>query len=180
MTRTAKDFRVESSQVASSSSSTATSQADQGASVGSSSTSRPAPPSPAARSLPHRAAIAIGANVGDRFANIECALRLLETSSPDTERSKAAQRIVVVDTSFMYETTPMYVEDQPLFINCACMVGSSTPPWPVSDLFETIVDRDRLGTTRAAIVLKTHRRGGRTHRDIPERPSRGRPRHRHI
>ena len=128
VTRTAKDFRVEQSQIASSSSAKPTSQATQSGTVGSPSTSRLAPPSPVARSLPHRAAIAIGANVGDRFANIERALRLLETSSPDVEQSKGAQRIVVVDTSFMYETAPMYVENQPQFINCACMVSFSAAP----------------------------------------------------
>ena len=80
----------------------------------------PSRPQPA---LAHHAAIAIGANIGDRFANIDCALRLLELSSPDTQKWTGVQRIVIVNTSFMYETAPMYVEDQPKFINCACMVG---------------------------------------------------------
>lgn len=76
----------------------------------------------------HRAALALGANLGDRFANIELALRLLETPPKGSDISKAA----VVDTSFMYETAPMYVTDQPKFINCACMVwmfsyGSMSP-----------------------------------------------------
>ena len=66
----------------------------------------------------HRAALALGANLGDRFANIELALRLLETPPKGGDISKA----MVVDTSFMYETAPMYVTDQPKFINCACMV----------------------------------------------------------
>jgi len=35
-----------------------------------------------------------------------------------------ATRVSVVDTSFMYETAPMYVTDQPRFANCACMVCS--------------------------------------------------------
>ena len=72
--------------------------------------------------LPHRAAIAIGANIGDRFANIERALRLLEAPGADLEKWEGLPRALVVDTSFMYETAPMYVEDQPKFINCACMV----------------------------------------------------------
>ena len=67
----------------------------------------------------HRAALALGANLGDRFANIELALRLLETPPTGGDTPRAA----VVDTSFMYETAPMYVTDQPKFINCACMVG---------------------------------------------------------
>lgn len=76
------------------------------------------------KSLPHRVAIAIGANIGDRFASIECALRLLEAPGADIEKWAGSPRVVVVDTSFMYETAPMYVEDQPKFINCACMVCS--------------------------------------------------------
>ena len=75
------------------------------------------------KTLPHLAAIAIGANVGDRFQNIECALRLLEAPGANLEKWIGSPRVVVVDTSFMYETAPMYVEDQPKFINCACMVG---------------------------------------------------------
>lgn len=74
------------------------------------------------KSLPHTAAIAIGANIGDRFSNIECALRLLEAPGADIDKWTGPPRVVVVDTSFMYETAPMYVEDQPKFINCACMV----------------------------------------------------------
>ncbi|GBE83404.1 Folic acid synthesis protein [Sparassis crispa] len=71
----------------------------------------------------HRAAIALGANLGDRFANIELALRLLEM--PDgTGRPRAA----VVDTSFLYETAPMYVTDQPQFINGACMIETDMNP----------------------------------------------------
>ena len=29
----------------------------------------------------------------------------------------------VVATSFLYETAPMYVTDQPAFVNCACLVS---------------------------------------------------------
>lgn len=69
----------------------------------------------------HRAALAFGANLGDRLANIELALRLLETSPSGGSQPRA----VVVDTSFMYETAPMYVADQPNFMNCACMVSAA-------------------------------------------------------
>ena len=68
---------------------------------------------PQGKSLPHIAAIAIGANIGDRFANIEAALRLLEAPGADLEKWTGSQRVLVVDRSFMYETAPMYVEDQP-------------------------------------------------------------------
>lgn len=75
----------------------------------------------------HKVALALGSNLGDRFANIEMALRLLETPQPflDREAFTESAQLVVVDTSFLYETAPMYVTDQPSFINCACMVGHS-------------------------------------------------------
>jgi len=59
------------------------------------------------------AVIAFGSNVGDRFANIEKALQTLEDGS-ETK---------IVDTSFLYETDAMYVEDQARFINGACAVS---------------------------------------------------------
>ncbi|KAG6910042.1 hypothetical protein DXG01_013766 [Tephrocybe rancida] len=78
-------------------------------------------------------AIAIGSNLGDRFYNIELALRLLEVpqvglSSEDLLQCGAGAYVTVVDTSFMYETTPMYVTDQPSFINCACLIETNIPP----------------------------------------------------
>jgi dihydroneopterin aldolase/2-amino-4-hydroxy-6-hydroxymethyldihydropteridine diphosphokinase/dihydropteroate synthase len=57
-------------------------------------------------------ALALGSNVGDRVANIEGALSYLERKSD----------VRIVDTSFLYETAPMYVVDQPNFINGACLV----------------------------------------------------------
>jgi dihydroneopterin aldolase/2-amino-4-hydroxy-6-hydroxymethyldihydropteridine diphosphokinase/dihydropteroate synthase len=71
----------------------------------------------------HIAAIALGTNMGDRFANIELALRLLE--APHSLDLKDGI-VSIIDTSFMYETTPMYVTDQPMFINCACLVRPSS------------------------------------------------------
>ncbi|KAI8989165.1 Dihydropteroate synthase [Trametes punicea] len=82
----------------------------------------------AKNSLPHRVAIAIGANIGDRFANIEYALRLLEAPGADLEHWSGERRVVIIDTSFMYETAPMYVAEQPRFINCACMVETNLEP----------------------------------------------------
>lgn len=61
----------------------------------------------------HRVYIALGSNMGDSAANIVRALQLL------VERCECR----VVDTSFLYETPPMYVTDQPTFLNAACKVG---------------------------------------------------------
>ena len=80
--------------------------------------------------LPFRTvAIAFGSNLGDRFANIELALRLLEfpgkfVGAGDDINQKDAE-IAIIDTSFLYETAPMYVTDQPSFVNGACLVRVS-------------------------------------------------------
>ncbi|KAI0312716.1 Dihydropteroate synthase-like protein [Amylostereum chailletii] len=75
----------------------------------------------------HTVSVALGSNLGDRFANIEVALRFLEqpgrflSSHPDAHVS-------VVNTSFMYETAPMYLTDQPKFANCACLIQTNLQP----------------------------------------------------
>jgi len=79
-----------------------------------------------------KVAIAFGSNLGDRFANIEHALRLLESPGKflavgDDINQKEAE-IAVIDTSFLYETAPMYVTDQPSFVNGACLVRASIHP----------------------------------------------------
>jgi len=86
----------------------------------------------------HTAAIALGSNLGDRFYNIELALRLLEvpqdvlfdsaTAEEDDkagEEPKQEMTVTVVDTSFLYTSSPMYVTDQPTFVNCVCLVRVS-------------------------------------------------------
>ena len=65
-------------------------------------------------------ALALGSNLGDRFGNIERALRMLEQQ----------HGIKIVDTSFLYETAPMYVTDQPKFVNGACLVCAPFMNWP--------------------------------------------------
>jgi dihydroneopterin aldolase/2-amino-4-hydroxy-6-hydroxymethyldihydropteridine diphosphokinase/dihydropteroate synthase len=71
------------------------------------------------------AALALGSNVGDTFANIEAALRLLE--DPGLVAAHPGGRIEIVDTSFLYETEPMYFSNQPKFINGACLVWHCAP-----------------------------------------------------
>ncbi|KAF9653694.1 Dihydropteroate synthase [Thelephora ganbajun] len=80
----------------------------------------------------HTVAIAFGSNLGDRFANIELALRLLESpgqflDAGDDINQKDAE-VAIIDTSFLYETTPMYVTDQPSFVNGACLVETNLLP----------------------------------------------------
>ena len=79
---------------------------------------------------PHLAAIAIGSNLGDRFANIEAALRLLERPGDfsSLQETGTLSSLTIVNTSFLYESAPMYVTDQPSFLNCACVVRSVPSP----------------------------------------------------
>ncbi|KAI0299386.1 Dihydropteroate synthase [Multifurca ochricompacta] len=78
----------------------------------------------------HLAAIALGSNLGDRFANIEAALYLLERPEhlPASQEIGMSSRITIVNTSFLYETAPMYVTDQPRFLNCACIIRTAVSP----------------------------------------------------
>ncbi|KAF8902583.1 Dihydropteroate synthase-like protein [Gymnopilus junonius] len=77
----------------------------------------------------HTAAIALGSNLGDSLHNIEYALRLLEIPreilGDEVISLDLDPTIAVVNTSFLYETAPMYVTDQPSFINCACVVETN-------------------------------------------------------
>ncbi|KAI0787017.1 Dihydropteroate synthase-like protein [Abortiporus biennis] len=92
----------------------------------------------------HKAAIALGSNLGDRFHNIELALRLFEADGIHYSRLTSGGYVNVIDTSFMYETEPMYVLDQPKFINCTCMVETNLSALELLTLLkriETIVGR---------------------------------------
>lgn len=81
--------------------------------------------------------IAIGTNLGDRIQNIHDALaalpRIAEESLGPAAAAAAAgagegQRMLkVVRCSQLYESAPMYVLDQPEFINGAIQVSSSDP-----------------------------------------------------
>ncbi|CAO1612737.1 unnamed protein product [Jaminaea pallidilutea] len=94
--------------------------------------------SPSADPQWHVVAIALGSNLGDRGGNIERAVRALETH-PECR---------LIDTSFLYETTPMYYADQPKFLNGACRIATKLSPEALLDLtqsIETQVGRDKSG-----------------------------------
>ncbi|WFD00729.1 trifunctional dihydropteroate synthetase [Malassezia yamatoensis] len=74
------------------------------------------------------AVIAFGSNLGDRLAHIETALELLD----------AQQDVKLVDTSFLYETQPMYYMDQPRFLNGACRIFTRLSPHTLLKLTQTI------------------------------------------
>ena len=54
--------------------------------------------------------IALGSNIGDRAAYIHAALDAMNSY------------LTVEETSHLYETDPMLVTDQPLFLNAVCKV----------------------------------------------------------
>lgn len=62
-----------------------------------------------------RAYIALGSNVGNRLEMIEKACQALNDDAD----------ITVIRTSCLYETEPMYVEEQARFLNGACEVCTS-------------------------------------------------------
>ncbi|CAM0137239.1 trifunctional dihydropteroate synthetase [Umbelopsis sp. WA50703] len=66
----------------------------------------------------HTAFIALGSNVGTPIQNIEKALVLVETKCSST----------IVDSSFLYETPPMYFTEQPPFLNGVIKVFTCLPP----------------------------------------------------
>ncbi|THX46427.1 folic acid synthesis protein [Aureobasidium pullulans] len=75
-----------------------------------------------------RAYIALGSNVGDRLDMIEKACLALDQD----------QNIKVTRTSSLYETEPMYVEDQARFLNGACEVETTLEPMTLLDRLQAI------------------------------------------
>lgn len=66
-------------------------------------------------SAPQTALIALGSNLGNRFANIEQALQKMQNRG-----------LQVTNTSFLYETAPMYMEEQGAFYNGVCEVRANS------------------------------------------------------
>jgi dihydropteroate synthase/2-amino-4-hydroxy-6-hydroxymethyldihydropteridine diphosphokinase len=75
--------------------------------------------------MSHRAFIAVGSNLGDRHQNIERALSLLLDPTFDSENYVPSK---LVRTSFLHNTAPMYVTDQPDFLNGAVEIYTELSP----------------------------------------------------
>ncbi|KAG8857012.1 trifunctional dihydropteroate synthetase [Tulasnella sp. 330] len=89
--------------------------------------------------LQHTVAISFGSNVGNRFMNIERALQSLE----------AHDAVKMVDTSFLYESDAMYVEDQRTFVNGACLITTSLGPQELLEHLKRVeVEVGRVPTFR--------------------------------
>lgn len=78
---------------------------------------------------PYRVYVAVGSNLGNRFDNIRRALHLLCQSSSSCR---------LIQTSFLHETTPMYVTDQPPFLNGAVELATSLTPHELLDELKRI------------------------------------------
>jgi 2-amino-4-hydroxy-6-hydroxymethyldihydropteridine diphosphokinase len=79
--------------------------------------------------------IGLGSNLGDREDNIRTALNLLE------------EKMNLVVVSSLYETEPMYVKDQPLFLNCVAKFETDLEPEEVLNYFQNI--EKNLGRERS-------------------------------
>ncbi|WVW82121.1 dihydropteroate synthase [Kwoniella bestiolae CBS 10118] len=73
--------------------------------------------SPSGSAIDKRIFIAVGSNIGDRVDNIHKAIRELQTNGCELRR-----------TSRLYESEPMYVEDQDRFINGVIEISTSLSP----------------------------------------------------
>ena len=83
--------------------------------------------------LSNRVYVAVGSNLGDRFGNIQKALDLLCNN-------KNNPSIALKRTSFLHETAPMYVTDQPAFLNGAVELETDLAP---SDLLARLKDVEK-------------------------------------
>ena len=84
---------------------------------------------------PQKAVVAFGSNLGDRVANIEDALAKLR------ERN-----FEVIKLSPLYETKPMYYDDQDPFLNGVCQIETTLEPLQLLDVLQSI--EDDLGRRR--------------------------------
>jgi 2-amino-4-hydroxy-6-hydroxymethyldihydropteridine diphosphokinase len=70
--------------------------------------------------------IALGSNLGNRQENLKKALQTL------------GERLIVLRSSSVYETEPMYVEDQNWFLNCVVKVSTELSPRPLLEVLKEI------------------------------------------
>ncbi|KAK7562968.1 folic acid synthesis protein-like protein [Phyllosticta paracitricarpa] len=76
----------------------------------------------------NKAFIALGSNMGDRISTIEKACRAMESHGD----------IRILRTSNLWETEPMYVEDQDKFLNGACEIETTLNPIQLLDRLQDI------------------------------------------
>ncbi|KAI7311582.1 folic acid synthesis protein [Hortaea werneckii] len=72
--------------------------------------------------------VALGSNVGDRLEAIEAACRAIDDDHD----------MRVLRTSALFETEPMYVEDQERFLNGVCEISTALPPLRLLDKLQAL------------------------------------------
>lgn len=80
---------------------------------------------------PARAYLGLGSNLGSRRDNLAAAVAALD----------AAERVVVVEHSAVYETEPWGFREQPLFLNCAVGIDTLLSPAQLLTLCKEIEQR---------------------------------------
>ncbi|KAK9375764.1 Dihydropteroate synthase-like protein [Lipomyces chichibuensis] len=88
----------------------------------------------------HIAYLGMGSNLGERAALLSAALIELEKRG-----------IRVLGTSSMYESAPMYVENQPRFLNSVCKVATTMTP---HELLAAVQDVEKNALGRVKLVDK--------------------------
>lgn len=86
--------------------------------------------------MPYQVYLAVGSNLGDCYQNIADALKLLcdplldvpGNSNEDITSSPASPPVQWITTSWLYETAPMYVVDQPSFWNGGVQITTHLSP----------------------------------------------------
>jgi 2-amino-4-hydroxy-6-hydroxymethyldihydropteridine diphosphokinase len=72
--------------------------------------------------------LGLGANMGDRQANLDAAVKAL------------ADQVAVLERSSLYKTDPVGFEDQPAFLNAVLYVRTDLPPERLLDFVKGIED----------------------------------------
>ena len=106
--------------------------------------------------------LSLGSNLGDRLENLHCALALLQEDAS----------IRLLDTAQLYESKPMYLLDQPTFLNTVCRVRLLLLLWSTR-LFSVLkssrlglwADLDKPFTRRPSPGSQTHRVCARSTKD---------------
>jgi 2-amino-4-hydroxy-6-hydroxymethyldihydropteridine diphosphokinase len=98
-------------------------------------------PTATATTTTARVHVAVGSNLGNRFENLESALQLLSNHP----------QIQLLHTSMLHETSPMYVTDQPSFLNGVVQLETQLEPLQLLDSLKSVeaqLGRDLQGGIR--------------------------------
>jgi len=87
-----------------------------------------------------RVYIAVGSNLGNRFENIDHAIRLLTDPAflGNTTRTNTTTVTRLRHTSMLHETAPMYVTDQPSFLNGVIEIKTNLSPLDLLDRLKQV------------------------------------------